>query len=83
MKYKIVHVKWMDAARQLGWVSEDRFSDGYRVDSVGVEVRNDKGYISIARDLDEDTNECARDVIHIPKGMIIKKRVLGTVERSK
>ncbi len=80
-KYKIVCVKWDDAAAEKGPIDEDDFDSHYYVFSSGFEVRNDDTFVSIAQDvIDGHKLVRFRDVMHVPKAMIIKRRILGTIE---
>ncbi len=80
MRYKVVHIYWDDAAREIGWrANAEEFEEHFFVHTMGVEVRNDDAFISVARDLSPDAGGM-RDLLHIPKGMIKRRRCLGYVE---
>ena len=80
-KYKVVCVKWDDAAWEKGPIVEGEYDDHFYVYTIGAEVRNDAKFVTVVQDvIDGDHIPRFRDATHIPKKMIVRRRVLGTVE---
>jgi hypothetical protein len=76
MKRKIIEVLWMDACTHTGWQSSDYKASTVWVTTIGVEWENNKEYIAVALNIDEQGQPA--DIISIPKSCIKKVKVVKT-----
>jgi hypothetical protein len=76
LKYKLVHLEWVDAVGSIGW-EDGTVAHVDKCVSVGYVVNETKDAVCIASTLSKKSNNAR---MHIPKSWIIKRSVLGSIE---
>jgi hypothetical protein len=75
---KIVYVEWLDASSVRGWNGLSENNGLVKIRSVGFLVEKTKTFIAISTS-HSVWNKCV-DPLSIPRKLILKYRVLKTVE---
>jgi hypothetical protein len=83
IEFPLVVIDWADAAGDDGWCSLDS-ARGYSpplIQSVGFLIENNNDYLVIVQGISDETDieEKCFGKFTIPKGMVKKIAVLGTV----
>ena len=85
MKRKIYYIQWKDAWSRHGWhdaCDADKTDAGYKCESVGFLIREDKKSIRLTQSL-ADTNETTACTLTVPTPWLTKKTFLGWSEEYK
>jgi len=75
-KIKLLYVKWFDASFNPSAMKPEEYDPDWVIHTVGIFVKEDKKYISMATDFFERDGEY-RHYHSIPKVNIIKKKWLS------
>ena len=74
----LAFVRWNDACSTEGPVHSKNFNESYPVDSAGILVRENAEMVTLAQQIvpteRERDGELCRDVLHIPKAMIVSMK---------
>ena len=80
MKKKLVEITWIDArAAEPGWTKDDPNDKNIELKTYGLLVRKDKKTVVHASTYDPETNLWSERG-EIPAGMVLKIRVIETVD---
>jgi hypothetical protein len=77
VKHKIVEVTWLDARSEAGWVPGD--GENRPVTTYGILGRTTKTCLILWSSYDPQEKTYG-DRHRIPKGMVLKKKVLAEIE---
>lgn len=80
----LAYVVWDDACSITTFQYPRLFDARFRLESAGILVRDDKEFISLAQQRETDSDPRCRDVLHIPRSLVVTvQKVKVPVKKEK